>query len=254
MHSKRRSEESNVTKLYLNLAVSVLILGSASAAHATLLSVTPGQCYGTTAGCVGLTIMPSPTAMPIQNNVLNLAGPNVVADTGLRTVTGIGPSSQFNANFREIVYRTAAGTLDFYYQFGITGPTAASHTNWMVTNGFGGYTTSIAYDTNASSFLVPPPTVLPYEAPTGISRSANGGTLTFKFAPPNTPYQGMDTYTMLISTNATFFQLSDSQLINGGTANIFNTFAPGPEPGSIVLFGTVLASLGFVVRRRVAKS
>jgi hypothetical protein len=241
-------------KIYLALAGSALIIGSISPAGATLLNLNPGECYGTSSNCTGLTIIPTPANLPIQNNVLNLAGPNLVADTGIRTATGIGPSSMFVDAFREIVYRTAAGTLDFYYQFGVTGPTAASHTNWLITNGYAGWSTSVAYDTDSSSFLVPPPTVPPYEAPTGATRSTDGNTITFKFAPPNTPYQGMNVYTLLISTNATAFQLSDTLLMNGGTADILNTFAPGPEPGSIVLFGTVLATLGFVFRRRVAKS
>src|SRR5690348_5446594 len=77
-------------RLHITLAASVLILGSVSPAGATLLALNPGECYGTSSNCTGLTIIPTPATIPVQNNVLNLGGPNLVADTGIRLATGIG--------------------------------------------------------------------------------------------------------------------------------------------------------------------
>jgi hypothetical protein len=164
-------------------------------------------------------------------------------------VAGVLPSggTSFNANFRQVVYRNASGFLDFYYQLGITGPAPSSHVNWLITQGFAGFTTNVAYDTALN--LVPAPSSAVYQAPTGVQRTSNGSQITFKWAAPSTPMTGQDIYSVLIGTNDTDYTSGTTQLMNSGIANIA-TFAPGPEPASIVLFGTVIAGVAFLARRR----
>ena len=254
-------EESMVLSKQTGFALlgSLFAIALATPAGATPLPLAPGACYG--ASSIGLCPGGGPTNLsihpPSQNSPINPS--QILATTGVLSVTGLNPQTNalaFTGNFEEIVYRNSNGFLSFYYQIGITGPTSTSHTNWLQTSGFAGFATSAWYNTNTSVLPGFPTQTNPqtYQAPNGVMRSNNGSTVTFMFAPPNTPFQFMNTYAMVIDTNATSFTFGNTQMINSGTAFIANTFAPSPEPGAIILFGTVLIMGGFFARKRLSRN
>lgn len=250
-------------KLITAFISGMVLMGAVSPAGATLLTLTPGG------GCAPP--QTSCPAVPINNGPLGGPGSTLVASTGL--ITGIqdinGSTLQATLDFEEQVYRTAGGTLDFFYQFQITGISPSSHTNQLIASGFTGFTTKAGYvcssstgNTCSSSSALnlpgfPSPFSSPpkYDAPNGVFRSTNGSDITFRYilGTPNVPMLGMDTYILEIDTNATSWTTSTIQLVNSGTATV-QGFAPSPEPGAIVLFGTVLVLGAVVLRRKAART
>lgn len=213
------------------------------ALQATLLTpVNPGDCQG--AGCV-----PNTVQNTVQNNGGNPIG-TLKADTGVVLVNGFNALNKkvFSADFREVVYEEAGGTLDFYYQVKVLNSPAGGHIQHITATDFTEWLAGVGTASKVS-LLGSTGT----KAPVNDGLSPDGSEASFNFTPPGLIGigAGQTSFTLLVSTNALTWQPGSISLIDGATANVVG-FEPGPEPASIVLFGTVLAFTGLIVRRRLA--
>jgi hypothetical protein len=186
-----------------------------------------------------------------------------VLDSIVNEVGAPSPGSQIAGTLSTIVYKEAAGTLDFIYQLQNT--TALSDGDWFhrvtVVN-FNGYTTDVSYAATAdglSSYFVDA------SASSTISsadRSNNGNTVgftleTFPGGVPNLNSgvaPGGYSYILVVKTNATQYYSGGSTFaIDGGTLS-FQSFTPSPAPSSLALLGAACFTFAgaFVWRRRRA--
>lgn len=129
-----------------------------------------------------------------------------------------------------------AGCLDFVYFIGSL--TSGQVTDFLV-GPFGGYQTSVGFLGDG----VPP---------TSVSRSADGNVIDFIFGNPLAIHPNGTTdfsIAMVVQTNAADF------VFGSGVGSLSGTRAldpvPTPEPGTLMLFGTGLAGLVGVVRRKL---
>ena len=131
-----------------------------------------------------------------------------------------------------------AGCLDFVYSIGSL--TSGQVADFAV-GSFGGYHTSVGYFEPLGV------------SPTSISRSVDGRVVDFIFGTPIVidPILGsLFSSRMVVQTDATGFLLGPGAGTLAGTSTLIPT--PTPEPGTLMLLGTGLASLAGVVKRRLA--
>jgi hypothetical protein len=157
---------------------------------------------------------------------------------------------------RSAVYRNAANTLDFYYQFSNSRASLASISRLTMTN-FAGFTTNVGYRMddwdNEGQFLAG------QQAAISADRSLSGGTIGFSFAPFFFGSGGNidpreTSATLVIRTNAYAFTKAGSLTAQDCADYTTAAFAPTtgsavPEPGTYMMMGTGLIAL-FALRRR----
>jgi hypothetical protein len=221
----------------LMLAIALAFIALVPMAHATLL--TPGQCVGTGGGCPGT----------IQN--FNNASPGtVIASTGVEAFTiGNGKKTFEEGNFEEQVIQAAGtGYLSFYYQIQLTGPKGGA-IDTLEASDFTGWTTDVGVNTPYAVFAGNKGTVQPIS----INVTPDGSAVNFEFGNTFTVSSGAKTsVTLVVNTNAFSYQAGSSSLIDTGVTSV-NSFAPGPEPGSMALFGSVLAIGAILARRKLVR-
>jgi hypothetical protein len=188
------------------------------------------------------------------------AAETLVADTCLLQATAFGTG--LTGQFREAVFKEAGGTLDFYVQItALPSSSVAKITDIFMTS-FGGVTLDVGTANNVALLGAGTGT----QDETSVKSSGTGspshfcsvagtGCITWLFSTPIPA--GGTSFTAVISTNATAFTTGTDDRIGfdttlGGIDGMlaFAPLAPIPEPMSIVLLGTVLASAAFFVRIR----
>jgi len=217
----------------------VLLMAGTVPVGATLLD--PGSCVGK--GCPVTKITNFGKANPGTE----------VAATGIidMTVPVKGSKQGLNVEFSEVVYREADGMLNFDYQFEIMGAIPTKHPIWLTADDFAGVTTNVGFTRSFS--LIPGVPASQDNRPLRIQSGPGGDSVSFGFSPgknpPSTYYSGV----LVVETDATSFQGGLGTFKDGKMETIEGAFAPGPEPGSIVLLGSCMSLLGAFacLRRRV---
>jgi hypothetical protein len=190
------------------------------------------------------------------------AAETLVADTCLLSATVNGTT--FTAQFREAVFKEAGGTLDFYMQ--ITGlpspPSSPGRITDMFVTGFSGVTMDVGTANNVALLghgtgTQDETSVVSDGAGSASHFCAVSGTGCITWLFSTSIPQGGTSFTAVISTNATDFTTGRNDRIGFDTTLgdidgmlAFAPLAPIPEPMSIVLLGTVLASAAFFIRIR----
>ena len=184
-------------------------------------------------------LAPGAAVSPIDTGTLT-GGSLVVSDT--QTVNGV------TLNYG--VYKPASGGLDFLYQVTNPATTGTTSVTTLNTVDFTGYNTSVfnVATSPGGTFTTPTSGV----TATGASRDGGGGaSVSFSFTAKN----GQTTSIMEIATNATNYTTGGSFALTskGGFASFSNTFAPSPEPTSLVLMGGCFMGLCGVGLMRIRR-
>jgi len=225
--------------MLIALGVIVAITLAVAPAHATPL--TPG----------GAVIAPTASFGPntysggtVQNSYVNEAPVFAALITGTLTTE---------------VIKEAGGTLDFLYQL-TAGAANTSDIHRVTATSFGNAT--ITTDVQYGPTPGPPFSTVTAPVMYSADRSVDGSTIGWTFAAGTSGGvgAGLESYVLIVKTNATQYVTGSTFAIDGGIMD-FNSFAPKtssvlgvPEPSSIVLAGIgALGLIGYGLRRRKAQ-
>lgn len=157
------------------------------------------------------------------------------------------------------VFRSAGGTLDFYYQ--VENDSALNQVHRLTASSFAGFITEVWFVINGATV---PCTACPggflqngTQAPLTIDRDVSGEVVGFNFPTGLEVDPGEASLVLLIQTNETSFRPGFVSVINSGTVTE-SAFEPGgtvpptyvPEPASLMLFGIGLLGIGAAMWRK----
>jgi hypothetical protein len=189
----------------------------------------------------------------------NAVPSGTVIDSITNEVGSPGQGSTVSANLTTVVIKEAGGTLDFVYQ--VQNTTAAGgdwiHRATMVS--FTGWSTNVWYSSKNTGYSSYFSNADSTSTIAGADRSNSGQTVgfTLETTTNGTPdvnsgiAPGAYSFILVIKTDATAYRGGSSFVIDGGVTS-FTSFAPAPEPSSIVLAGMGVVFLGgFFWRRKL---
>ena len=208
--------------------------------HATALD--PGQSV-CASGC---------TFSPIEDFAAGGFFSGVIDDTGPLAFTA--NSGTFSGTLEEwVVQDLNTGGLDFLYQV-VNSSGSTDAIEHMSVTGYSGYTTDVGFCSNAGGGGA-----FPCDSPLGGSGTlapsfivhSSGSVVDFSFLNAGIA-PGVQTYDLVIKTNAEYYGSGTANLIDGGVTSL-TTYAPTtatPEPASTGLFLGGLFGVGLFVARK----
>lgn len=214
--------KQGVSKVAISLVATLLLIG---AVEAWAIPLGPG----------GFVLTPGTTLAARPELLGTVIADPVIPFTGTDVFGNVLFTGSLQAR---VVREDVLGTLDFYYRI-FNDATSLDGISRLSTTNFSSVSTDVDWRIDGLGTV----------APTFSTRSITGSTVSFDFeASPVLP--GQESRFMFIKTDVTEFGPGSTVLINGGRAAV-ETFAPVPEPASLILLGSGLAGLGLWGRKRL---